>query len=388
MTFEAPQAIAGTEPAPVLTVFNEEAVEAVEATNVEQEVTSETEANQAEADSEPAPEVTEPIADGDGMSTVEIVEAKPATDDTFWQEIELLGQLGEAERERQEASNHFFYCKEQLKEAKELMQAKEIVLQQVASKISDLMLGKSLPRQAKPAGQSPELEGQSPELSGVSPELATEASETAWRDIPIRDLLAGVRGLGAKKLDSLCDMVSTAGALEDLRATSGSVFKTVLPSGFGDKVASAIEDALLAVQTPPAGRAAGQVEPRVVRADDDAEDDELADDLMPVIAEAMDTATKLTLVAKWDEFRKKIEMQNEIELLTDAEDCNIQSDDSVQMDEGFKAFEADLPVHACDGDTPEAQNDWVFGWCLAKRRHQLLATAAKAEEAGDGIDDL
>lgn len=71
-------------------------------------------------------------------------------------------------------------------------------------------------------------------------------SEDSWRDIKSVDILVGIKGLGAKKLDALLDMCPTLGHLEDVRGQASREFKEfreLLPKGIGTNTAAAIEEA-------------------------------------------------------------------------------------------------------------------------------------------------
>lgn len=308
------------------------------------------------------------------------IEATPTDDDDdsadadWWAEIELIGKLSEVEKKRQLAVAELEEITEARKEAKKLVDGLNVELQRIASEIVKISQGKTFPAPAKPVVTT-EAATTITEAQAVT----TEATEsTAWRDVPTATLLDGVQGLGKKKLETLVDIAPTAGALEDLRATSNGVFKSVLPKGFGDKVASAIEDALLNCQTnhdtPPASEQVKQ--------------NKLAE-------QAVEPMKESTTLAD-DELRTEIERQAELfraEAVDDdwpLEVCDPEANDDVdEIVIGFNAFNDGKDLYACpfkldDRHTIEL---WVNGWVYGERRKFLLSQQ-KPSNATDDLMDI
>lgn len=197
----------------------------------------------------------------------EIKETKnDATDpeDTFWEELELIGELAEAERNCQSMESTLAELKREVKDTKKAYDAAVIKVRMVASKIMDLASGRTLPKSVKPSTQSSEL------TSGDS----AQSPEQDWQSTPTAELLAGTKGLGAKKLDSIIELAPTAGKLEELRGEASrqcKSFREVLPKGCGQAIADAIEDRLIELVakccTPSASEQAGE------NADDEDDDE-------------------------------------------------------------------------------------------------------------------
>lgn len=83
-----------------------------------------------------------------------------------------------------------------------------------------------------------------------SPVVSSEnpTSSDDWRSIQTSTLLEGIEGLGAKKREDLLDSFPTLGSLEDARAEASKEFvpfRSKLPRGIGEKIADAIEEAML-----------------------------------------------------------------------------------------------------------------------------------------------
>lgn len=172
-------------------------------------------------------------------------------EETFWEELELIGELAEAERDCQQMEAELSELKEEVKDAKKAYEAAVIRVRRVASKIADLAAGKTIPKKDS-----------EPESKSVG-----ESANDEWQDTPTDELLDGVKGLGAKKLEAIVDLAPTAGKLEELRGEASrqcKSFADVLPKGCGQSIADAIEDRLVQLvanhNTPPASE---QVEPRV-----------------------------------------------------------------------------------------------------------------------------
>ena len=87
-------------------------------------------------------------------------------------------------------------------------------------------------------------------------QAATKAAEPTaeatsgddWRSTPIDTLFSDVKGLGAKKQESVRDAIPTLGAFEDLRARAsleGEPLKALMPKGIGQDACDQLEEAAL-----------------------------------------------------------------------------------------------------------------------------------------------
>lgn len=192
-----------------------------------------------------------------------------------------------------------------------------------------------------------------------------EPSE-AWRDRPFMPWLetkSGIRGVGVKKKDALYEVVQTFGDFEDLRVKAqeeGKHLSELLPKGFGEEVTDAIVNAFLVAKDEPY---IDRFEP------------------LAIITNKTPVASRKELEQKWIAFKDVIHKENLIGEIS-LEDCDLEDDCSNEMQDGFEGFENGLAVHACDADTVDGQNDWVYGWCLAERKEQLMIEAEKQAEAG------
>lgn len=185
-------------------------------------------------------------------------------DDAFWQELEIIGRIAQAERECQELESTLSEIKDEQKEAKEKLSFAQLKLRAATADLVGHIGDRELPEQpAKPADS---------QSSGGNDSQNQQATDNDWQNTPTAELLSGTKGLGAKKLEAIVDIAPTAGKLEELRGEASKAhqsFKEVLPKGCGQSIADAIEDRLVELvakaSTPPASE---QVEPRVEDADE------------------------------------------------------------------------------------------------------------------------
>ena len=205
----------------------------------------------AEAASEPAdaqspeleaqsPELTTGAPDG-AVQPVELSEEDKA-DRLWWDKVEVLGKIKDCSRMITEVESEIDEYQDQIKEAKEVLKGQQALLTRYSSQLADIMDGHPLPRNPKAA----EATKDGAEASPDEPSKATEAGRD-WRDLATEELLAGIKGLGAKKLDAIVELAPTAGKLEDLRgeaSMSYKQFKEVLPKGCGESMADEIEKRL------------------------------------------------------------------------------------------------------------------------------------------------
>lgn len=162
-------------------------------------------------------------------------------DDKFWQELEIMGQLRQAEIERQKAQTEFDIKTEERKEAKEHLAS---CTSRVARITAQLVSLNTLP---EPKKDQPGVV-KSPELATQNTGAPHTPADDSWRKEPTANIIKGLPGLGAKKLEAICEKAPTVGDLEDLRGKASDhhcQFKEMLPKGCGEAIAQAIEDALL-----------------------------------------------------------------------------------------------------------------------------------------------
>lgn len=152
-------------------------------------------------------------------------------DDDFWNELEIIGEIAQAERDRQQCQVELDDLTQQRKETKQELDAAVIRLHQATSRLVDHIGDRELPQ--KPTSESADQ---------------SDEESTAWQETPTAELLDGVKGLGKKKLEAIVDLAPTAGKLEELRGQASlehKPFKDVLPKGCGQNLADAIEDRLV-----------------------------------------------------------------------------------------------------------------------------------------------
>ena len=290
---------------------------------------------------------------GEPEATTELVE--PDNDDKYFRHLDLLAQMAHCERERRAAASELTVLQEDIKDAKKKLDHCVLDMQEIASDIADLMDGTKLP-DPKPVEQA-KIESQ-----------PTTPESTEWRKMSTIDLLGGTKGLGKKKLESLCDLAPTVGELEDLRGQASRAFKSfkeMLPAGFGDKVASEIEDQIIEhvakFANPPASEQVKENAPAV--------DDDLRMELEDFAAE------------KIEEIRNEAK---EIEWTQD--DCIVSKNgECSEMARGYNDFEAnkssiDFPA---DFITKESVELWCEGWVAAERCEFLAIEKEKADDLSD-----
>jgi hypothetical protein len=69
-----------------------------------------------------------------------------------------------------------------------------------------------------------------------------------WRAIPIEEICKGIKGMGAKKREALCEAIPTLGAFEDLRkkaSLEGNPLREYMPKGIGQEACDQLEEAAL-----------------------------------------------------------------------------------------------------------------------------------------------
>lgn len=156
----------------------------------------------------------------------------------WWDKCETLAKIKDCARMIEEVEGEVDSYQDQIKEAKEVLKGQQALLSRYSSQLADIMDGHPLPKNPSQPQSAGEFTDATPEGSASSD----------WRDVPTSELLDGVKGLGAKKLDSITEAAPTAGKLEELRGQASlqhKHFKEVLPKGCGESMADEIENRLL-----------------------------------------------------------------------------------------------------------------------------------------------
>lgn len=234
LTMEAPATLEGHEET------SQDEAQAIEQTT---EATVQVDDDQAKTDDEPEAETEQP----------ETNEPAAVNDDEkrFWAEIGTLGKITDCSENIEECERRINELKEEIKVEKEMLKGEQHRLQKLARELREIKAGHPLP--VDPNAKKEEEKPSEPEA-----ESDDGQTDDSWRDKPTGELLDGVNGFGAKKRDALIDVAPTAGDLEDLRGQASKAhksFREVLPNGFGQKLADAIEDRLIdhvAKSAPPA----------------------------------------------------------------------------------------------------------------------------------------
>jgi hypothetical protein len=198
-----------------------------------------------------------------------------------------------------------------------------------------------------------------------SPSPIPEPS-TAWRQRPFGPWIDSleIKGFGAKKKDAIADEVPNFGAFEDLRSQSQEQnvhLSELLPKGFGEEVTDALIEAFIVAKNDPW---IDRMQP------------------LPIKTEEMNSWQSIDLFKQWSLFCDQIREENKIDTL-DLDDCQIGDDFSCEMQEGYEGFESGAAVHDCKADTIDGQADWMYGWCLARRKEKLLVDVEKESEHND-----
>lgn len=307
---------------------------------------------QETADPDPSPVVESPAAEepipADQVETIEVeatVDKEPesTSEDEFWKKLDLYA-LAEAERRASQLEYRLESLKSEVKETKEELKGAEITIRRLTHKIAEMSEGKEFPtRSTQTPVNSTQIDKQTPHIEKPEP--------SGWESVPTAELLDGIKGLGAKKLEAIIDLAPTAGKLEELRGEASRAFKPfreVLPKGCGQAIADAIEDRLVQlvakIDTPPASE---QVEPRVPS---------------PI----------QTLVAKIESDIEN-ERQGEGDVEPTSKDDYLPADmddDDDPFVQGFKSFVNMDPIADCPRiETSEGfhyDKNWVTGWLYGK----------------------
>ncbi len=273
----------------------------------------------------------------------------------FWEEVRLLGELRENESQRSKLDAELASARERQRALQTELNNLSMRIPQIEEAVEEccedtLTLARALWRLKSPAGNaaSPEPAAIAPPATEQPHALTAPVPEesTEWRNLATAELLAGIKGLGKKKLETICELAPTVGHLEDLRGQASREHKQyneVLPDGCGAGVAQMIEDRLVKhIADWSKKQSAGNP---------------LADELLA-------------------SFRQKVASE-----AWQASDCVPDSNDTEQTHLGFAAFNEGKPYSALPTQNPELARQWMLGWvCAEVIKHAPPASASEASE--------
>lgn len=274
-------------------------------------------------------------------------------DDLFFERMELLGQLSDIVRRRQEAFATWGELKAETKRAKSRYDELAAEEQDLTAELADLMSGKRLPKKPETAQAGPSTD----ENDGDTEE---------WRKTSTRELLNGAEGIGAKKLDAIVELAPTVGDLQDLRAEASQEykpFKDKLPKGCGQKIADAIEDLVLdhstKFSTPSAAEQIKQNQPKpTVKPDVETPTQE------PAAQEQDADAWAAELV---EEIREEARDQDWGMLECDFQDEDTREGETEATLAGFDAQQDGKNWNEFPRKYDRAEiEQWITGWCCGE----------------------
>ena len=169
--------------------------------------------------------------DGDGDGAI------AATAPTW--EAEALARIKAARERVASKEARYLRCKEDAKDAKVAWEAAVEELTECIDAATEELPLFDRQKAVAPATQ---------EQPGDADSADDAATRDRWRAIPIDEICKGIKGLGAKKLEALCDAVPTLGAFEDLRAKAsveGNPLRQYMPAGIGEAACDQLEEAAL-----------------------------------------------------------------------------------------------------------------------------------------------
>ena len=274
----------------------------------------------------------------------------------FWEEVKLLGSLRDSEEDRAAIESTLAAKRSRQKELQVELNELAMKIPQLEEELEEsveqtLRVARALWQLKAPANQvlpaiaEQPIEQTPPAIEGPSTE--TQPSESAeWRTLATAELLAGIKGLGKKKLQTICELAPTVGHLEDLRGQASREHKQyneVLPDGCGAGVAQMIEDRLVAHIANIAKQNSG--------------DNPLADELLKNIRQ-------LAATDAWK-----------------ASDCIPDGNDTEQTHLGYAAFNEGKPHTALPTQNSELARQWMLGWvCAEIIKHSPPADSSEASE--------
>lgn len=299
----------------------------------------------------------------------------------FWAEISVLGKITDCSENMEECERRINELKEEVKVEKEMLKGEQHRLQKLAIELRKIKAGHPLPVDPNAAKDE---ERAKESASDDEPDDAS-SSDNTWRAKPTAELLDGLKGLGQKKLDVLCDAAPTAGDLEDLRGEASRAhlsFKDKLPAGFGQKIADAIEDRLIEHVAKCAPSAEEQAAAERGNADQGDEPEAINFD-------------KITIEIRE---RLKIESSEAGAKKDDFVPSDLDDNDDPLVD-GWHTFMNGEPINAvAEADIIECESDarnWLYGWLSSQLVHnwdKLMGKQDQAEaddqSAGEQYEDV
>jgi hypothetical protein len=206
----------------------------------------------------------EPAAESTPAEEPQALSAEDMAERLWWDKVEVMGKIKDCARMIQEVESEVDGYQDQIKEAKEVLKGQQALLSRYSSQLADIMDGHPLPK-------NPNAPVEAPGASDQAPGAAAPGADD-WRKHPTDQLLAGVKGMGAKKLEAIMELAPTVGDLEDLRAAASmahQMFKDVLPKGCGEAMADEIENRICdyTIKFVPRDEPGDEVEPVEMPAD-------------------------------------------------------------------------------------------------------------------------
>lgn len=301
------------------------------------------------------PKDTTPVVT-DTTAVVETEQAgltKAEQERLFWEEVRLLGELRENESQRDQLNCELATAKERQRELQTELNNLSMRIPQIEEAVQEccedtLTYARALWRLKAASDQSSQQPAAIEPLASEQPAAlpAPVEESTEWRNLATAELLAGIKGLGKKKLETICELAPTVGHLEDLRGQASREHKQyneVLPDGCGAGVAQMIEDRLVKhIADWARKQSAGNP---------------LADELLV-------------------SFRQKVASE-----AWQPSDCTPDSNDTEQTHLGFGAFNEGKPHTALPTQNPELARQWMLGWvCAEVIKHAPPASESEASE--------
>lgn len=204
---------------------------------------------EAVAEGEPASESQTPV--GESQTDLSIVDdsqidlsaEQPAAEETladrlWWDKCEVLESISRCSEIIETVSGRIDGYKSRIKSDSEILKGEQAQLAMYSSQLRDILAGRPLPK-----NPNADATGATGKESDKQP-----SDSSNWRDASTRELIKDIKGMGPQKLDRICSLAPTVGQLEDLRGQASvecEPFKSVLPKGCGEELASAIEEKLL-----------------------------------------------------------------------------------------------------------------------------------------------
>lgn len=218
----------------------------------DQEPDDEATGDETESDSDETIQDDDETSEADS-ETVATHAQEPALDEPateFTESDDLLAQIWNAERECRQREANVELLKEQIKEAKALLEQAVIALRQVCSNPGSQRSSAPARSRTQTAAvvAAPSVGTETP--PGPEGKSETEAEpDQSWRDVPLTELFAEpIKGIGQKKKEALIELCPTIGAFEDLRARVGkdaATLSELLPDRLGPDAASELEERVL-----------------------------------------------------------------------------------------------------------------------------------------------